>query len=63
MMYLQSYLESTLQSVFDNMSDDEMSDCLVIVFVAELDLDYVTRIGAQVSSSPFLWRISPTVYE
>jgi hypothetical protein len=31
------------------MSEDEMSDCLVIVFVAELDLDYVSKIGAQVS--------------
>ncbi len=45
---VQSYLEITLRSVFDNMSEDEMSDCLVVVFVAETDLTYVHSIAKEV---------------
>jgi len=56
-LLFQSYLESTLQSVFDNMSDDELRDVLIVVFVAELDQEYVARIAAQVccpDSTPWL---------
>jgi hypothetical protein len=31
------------------MSEEEMNDALVIVFIAELDQEYVARIAAQVS--------------
>ena len=46
--HFQSYLESTLQSVFDNMSEEEVNEVLVVVFIAELDQEYVARIAAQV---------------
>ncbi len=49
-MIFQSYLESTLQSVFDNMSENEMSETLVIVFIAETDFEYVARIATQIQS-------------
>ena len=44
-----------MQSVFDNMSTDEMDEVLVIVFIAEVDPDYVARIAAQVRTLAFFW--------
>ena len=51
--HFQSYLESTLQSVFDNMSEEEVNEVLVVVFIAELDQEYVARIAAQVRNVSF----------
>jgi hypothetical protein len=42
---LQSYLVTTLRSMFDNMSENEMSDCLVVIFIGETDFDDVTAIA------------------
>ena len=50
----QSYLESTLQSVFDNMSEEEVNEVLVVVFIAELDQEYVARIAAQVRNGSLI---------
>ncbi len=44
----QSYLSVTLESVLDNLSEEDWSDCLVIVFVAETDVDYVRTTAAEV---------------
>ena len=37
----QSYLSVTLRSVFDNLSPEEAADCLVVVLVAETDMEAV----------------------
>ena len=52
--HFQSYLESTLQSVFDNMSEEEVNEVLVVVFIAELDQEYVARIAAQVRNGSLI---------
>jgi len=44
----QSYLVTTLQSVLDNMNQDEMDDCLIIIFIAETDPDYVYQISSDI---------------
>ena len=40
----QSYLVTTLQSVLDNMTEQEMADTLIIIFIAETDPEYVYQI-------------------
>jgi len=44
----QSYLVTTLQSVLDNMNQDEMDDSLIIIFIAETDPDYVYQISSDI---------------
>lgn len=44
----QSYLVTTLQSVLDNMSKDDLQDTLIVIFIAETDPDYVYQISADV---------------
>lgn len=44
----QSYLVTTLQSVVDNMTQDEMNDSLIIVFIAETEPDFVYQISSDI---------------
>lgn len=44
----QSYLVTTLQSVLENMTADEMEDSLIIIFIAETDPDSVYQISSDV---------------
>jgi len=44
----QSYLVTTLQSVLDNMTKEDMEDVLIVIFIAETDPDYVYQISADV---------------
>ncbi|XP_058505244.1 alpha-1,3-mannosyl-glycoprotein 4-beta-N-acetylglucosaminyltransferase B-like [Solea solea] len=47
----QSYLVSTLQSLLFNLSPSQRQDLLIIVFVAEVDSDYVNSIAQAVSKN------------
>jgi len=50
---VQSYLETTLASLFDNMVEGEKNDSLVIVLVAENNLqDHVTSGLLEIISPP-----------
>jgi len=44
----QSYLVTTLQSVLENMTVEEMEDTLIIIFIAETDPDSVFQISSDV---------------
>ena len=44
----QSYLQVTLKSIIDNLSAEERADCLIIVFVAETDPEFVAAVAADV---------------
>jgi len=44
----QSYLVTTLQSVLENMTLEEMEDTLIIIFIAETDPDSVFQISSDV---------------
>ncbi|XP_059087037.1 alpha-1,3-mannosyl-glycoprotein 4-beta-N-acetylglucosaminyltransferase A-like [Tigriopus californicus] len=46
----QSYLQVTLKSVIDNMEEDEMNDCLIIVFVAETDVEFVAKVVSDIKN-------------
>lgn len=46
----QSYLLSTLDNLITNMDDDEANDTLIVVFIGETDLEYVTEIAKQIQS-------------
>ena len=39
----------TLESLFDGMSDDELSEVLFVLFVAETDADYVENVTVTVN--------------
>lgn len=45
---VQNYLMSTLKNLLDRMTPDEASDTIIIVMVAEIDIDYVTYIAKQI---------------
>ncbi|KAJ8877752.1 hypothetical protein PR048_022207 [Dryococelus australis] len=45
---LQSYLLATLQNLLDSMSVEEAADSLIIVFVAEVDQEYVLQVARQI---------------
>ena len=45
---------TTLESLFDAMSDDEMSEVLFIVFVAETDFDFVDNVTETVTIESIL---------
>ena len=48
----QSYLEQTLRSIFDNMSEADAADSLVILMVAEpFDPDHVKKVAEMVTAS------------
>jgi len=44
----QSYLVTTLQSVLDNMTEEEMQDTLIVIFIAETDPAFVYEISADI---------------
>lgn len=45
---VQSYLMTTLRNLIDSMSLQEMDECIIVVFVAEWDIDYVRQVAAQI---------------
>lgn len=45
---VQSYLMATLKNLLDRMSTSEIADTLIIVLVAETDIDYVTYVAKQI---------------
>ncbi|KAL2740574.1 hypothetical protein V1478_000715 [Vespula squamosa] len=45
---VQSYLMATLKNLIDRMSSSEILDTLIVVLVAETDLDYVTYVAKQI---------------
>ncbi|XP_069945312.1 alpha-1,3-mannosyl-glycoprotein 4-beta-N-acetylglucosaminyltransferase B isoform X3 [Cherax quadricarinatus] len=45
---VQSYLMTTLRNLIDSMSIEEMDECIIVVFVAEWDLDYVRQVASQI---------------
>merc|ERR1712029_849330 len=48
----QSYLEQTLKSIFDNMSEADSADTLVILMVAEpYDIDHVKKVAESVTAA------------
>lgn len=63
---VQSYLISTLQNLIDNMTPEEQEETLIIVFIAEIDYDYVQKQATEIEeefhvyiSSGLLEVISP----
>nr|XP_028600896.1 alpha-1,3-mannosyl-glycoprotein 4-beta-N-acetylglucosaminyltransferase-like protein MGAT4D isoform X2 [Podarcis muralis] len=49
----ESYLMDTLQSLLSGMSEDQKKHCMIIIFVAEVDLKYVNSIAESIRSR---WR-------
>ncbi|CAG2166054.1 unnamed protein product [Oppiella nova] len=47
---VESYLVSTLHNLIDNMSVDERLEAIIVVFIAETDLDYVTKTANELES-------------
>lgn len=47
----QSYLQSTLRSVFNNMNKEDEDDTLVIVFIAETDPGFVAAVAKSIKTS------------
>nr|XP_045611818.1 alpha-1,3-mannosyl-glycoprotein 4-beta-N-acetylglucosaminyltransferase B-like isoform X2 [Procambarus clarkii] len=45
---VQSYLMTTLGNLINSMSTEEMEECIIVVFVAEWDLDYVRQVASQI---------------
>ncbi|XP_034938136.1 alpha-1,3-mannosyl-glycoprotein 4-beta-N-acetylglucosaminyltransferase A [Chelonus insularis] len=45
---VQSYLLATLKNLLDSMTPEEAADTVIIVLVAETDLDYVTYVAKQI---------------
>ncbi|KAL7043061.1 hypothetical protein ACKWTF_001377 [Chironomus riparius] len=44
----QSYLLSTLDNLITNMDEEEANDTMIVVFIGETDLEYVTEIAKQI---------------
>ncbi|XP_054707128.1 alpha-1,3-mannosyl-glycoprotein 4-beta-N-acetylglucosaminyltransferase A-like [Uloborus diversus] len=47
---VQSYLMSTLQNLIENMSLEEKNDAIIIVFIAEMDSEYIVRQAAEIEN-------------
>ena len=47
---VQSYLVSTLESIFNNMNAKEISDTLVIILISETNLDFVHQVLAEIQT-------------
>lgn len=45
---VQSYLLATLKNLVDSMSEAEAAETIIVVLVAEIDLDYVTYVAKQI---------------
>ncbi|OXU26362.1 hypothetical protein TSAR_002451 [Trichomalopsis sarcophagae] len=45
---VQSYLMATLKNLLDRMSPQETADTLIVVFIAETDIEYVTYVAKQI---------------
>ncbi|XP_058455473.1 alpha-1,3-mannosyl-glycoprotein 4-beta-N-acetylglucosaminyltransferase A isoform X2 [Malaya genurostris] len=46
----QSYLLETLDNLIANMDEDEQNETMIVVFVGEPDIDYVTQVSNSISS-------------
>lgn len=44
----QSYLLATLRNLIDSMNSQELADTLIVVLIAETDMDYVVHIASQI---------------
>ncbi|CAG2121382.1 unnamed protein product [Medioppia subpectinata] len=47
---VESYLVATLHNLIDNLSVDERQEAIIVVFIAETDLDYVTKTANELES-------------
>lgn len=47
----QSYLQSTLRSIFNNIEAEDEKDTLVVIFVAETDLEFVASVAKSIKAS------------
>ncbi|XP_010217988.1 PREDICTED: glycosyltransferase 54 domain-containing protein [Tinamus guttatus] len=47
----QSYLMNTLHSLLYGLSEEQKNDCVIIIFVAEVDKEYVNSVAASVRTS------------
>ncbi|XP_069984438.1 alpha-1,3-mannosyl-glycoprotein 4-beta-N-acetylglucosaminyltransferase A isoform X10 [Penaeus vannamei] len=45
---VQSYLMTTLRNLVDSMTQEEMEECIIVVFIAEWDIDYVHQVASQI---------------
>lgn len=45
---VQTYLLATLRNLIDSMNQQELSDTLIVVLVAETEMDYVVHIANQI---------------
>jgi alpha-1,3-mannosylglycoprotein beta-1,4-N-acetylglucosaminyltransferase A/B len=47
---VQSYLLATLQNLIDSMSEEEAADSLLVIFIAEVDQEYVLQVAKQIET-------------
>ncbi|PSN35353.1 Alpha-1,3-mannosyl-glycoprotein 4-beta-N-acetylglucosaminyltransferase B [Blattella germanica] len=47
---VQSYLLATLQNIIESMSEEEAADSLIVVFIAEVEQEYVLQIAKQIET-------------
>ena len=47
----QSYLQSTLQSIFINLQPEGEKDSLVVIFIAETDLEFVQATAKSIKAA------------
>jgi alpha-1,3-mannosylglycoprotein beta-1,4-N-acetylglucosaminyltransferase A/B len=47
----QSYLQSTLRSIFNNISPKDTEDSLVVIFIAETEPSFVASIATSINAS------------
>ncbi|XP_069670865.1 alpha-1,3-mannosyl-glycoprotein 4-beta-N-acetylglucosaminyltransferase A isoform X1 [Periplaneta americana] len=45
---VQSYLLATLQNLVDSMTEEEAADSLIVIFIAEVDQEYVLQVAKQI---------------
>ncbi|KAJ9594645.1 hypothetical protein L9F63_027372, partial [Diploptera punctata] len=45
---VQSYLLATLQNIIESMNEEEAGDSLIVVFIAEVEQDYVLQVAKQI---------------
>lgn len=45
---VQTYLLATLRNLIDSMSEQELADTLIVVLIAETDMDYITQTANQI---------------
>lgn len=43
-----NYLMDTLQSLIDGLTDEEIDDSLIVIFIAEIELEYIVKVASEV---------------